>query len=56
MDKDEYYEACMNPDNRRLIRIEYPEDLAEFNSLMINSSDKKDLLLKLGKIVIRETE
>lgn len=56
MDDDEYHEACMNKDNRQLIQLQYPNDINEFNDLMVNSSDKKDLLLKLGKIVKRESE
>ena len=54
MDKDEFYEANMDPENRKLIRITYPEDLNEFNQIMTESSVKKDMLEQLGLINVRE--
>lgn len=53
MDKEEFYESCMNPKYRQLIKITYPEDLDEFNSLMTESNAKKELLEQLGLIDTR---
>lgn len=50
MDPDELWESCMNPETRRLIRINYPEDLGAFNSIMTSSSVKYQLLVDMGVI------
>lgn len=50
MDPDELWESCMNPDTRRLVRINYPDDLGLFNSILTSSSVKYQMLVDSGVI------
>lgn len=50
MDPDELWQSCMNPETRRLIRINYPEDLGLFNSILTSSSVKYQMLVDSGVI------
>lgn len=51
MDDDEYKEACMDPNGiRRLYRVEYPDDIDEFNRIMGTTSGRRELLEELGLI------
>lgn len=53
MDPDELWESCLNPETRRLVRVNYPEDLGAFNSILTSSSVKYQMLYDQG--VIKET-
>lgn len=50
MDPDELWQSCMNPETRRLVRINYPEDLGLFNSILTSSSVKYQMLVDSGVI------
>lgn len=50
MNPDELWESCMNPETRRLVRINYPEDLGAFNSILTSSSVKYQMLVDSGVI------
>lgn len=48
MDPDELLETCI--ENPTLIRLEYPDDIDEFNDVMTKSQIRYDILNKLGYI------
>lgn len=48
MDDDEYYETCLNPKTRKVVQLEYPTDLDEFNRILGTAGGKADLLKNLG--------
>lgn len=52
MDPDEMWDSCLNPDTRRLVKINYPEDLGLFNSILTSSSVKYQMLVDQG--IVRE--
>lgn len=52
MDPEELWESCLNPATRRLVRINYPDDIGMFNSVLTSSGVKYQMLVDQG--VIRE--
>lgn len=48
MDDDQYEETCMNPNTRKVVQVQYPEDLERFNNILGTSSGKRELLVDLG--------
>lgn len=50
MSTEELWDSCMNPETRRLIRIEYPDDVNLFNSILTSSSVKYQMLVDSGII------
>lgn len=51
MDDDEYKESCMDPNGgRRLYRVEYPDDIEEFNRIMGTTGGRRELLEDKGLI------
>lgn len=50
MDPPELRESTMGPETRRLIRLNFPEDLGSFNSILTSSSVKYRMLEDLGVI------
>lgn len=50
MDADELWVSTMNPDTRRLVKLNYPEDLGAFNSILSSSNAKYQLLVDEGII------
>lgn len=50
MNPDELWESCLNPETRRLVRVNYPEDLGAFNSILTSSSVKYQMLYDQGVI------
>lgn len=49
-DPDEMWDSCLNPDTRRLVKINYPDDLGLFNSILTSSSVKYQMLVDQGVI------
>lgn len=50
MDDDEYYETCLNPKTRKVVQLEYPTNVDEFNRILGTAGGKADLLKNLGII------
>lgn len=50
MDPEELRDSTMNPETRRLLKLEYPEDPGAFNSILTSSSVKYQMLEDLGVI------
>lgn len=50
LNPDEIWESCLNPETRRLIRVNYPEDINSFNSILTSSSVKFKMLEDEGVI------
>ena len=50
MDPDELKESTMNPMTRRLVKVEYPEDINTFNSILMSSAVKFQMLEDQGVI------
>lgn len=48
-DKD-FFTACMNDKERKLIQVDYPTDIDEFNKILGTSSGKAEILKDLGLI------
>jgi DNA gyrase subunit B len=47
-DDDEYLYCCMDPKTRKLIKVDYPSDIDEFNRILGTSAGKSQLLEDLG--------
>lgn len=50
MDPDELWESVMNPKTRRLLKLEYPDDIKSFNSILTSSAVKFKMLEDKGLI------
>lgn len=50
MSTNELWDSTMNPDTRRLIRLNYPEDVGMFNSILTSSGVKYQMLVDQGVI------
>lgn len=50
MDSDELNISTMNPETRRLIQLQYPEDVGLFNSILTSSSVKYKMLEDQGVV------
>lgn len=50
MNPDELFYSAMNKDTRKLIQVQYPEDINLFNSILTEASVKYDILYDLGLI------
>lgn len=50
MGQDEFYDCILNPNKRKLYRIEYPSDIEKFNKILGTSEGKTELLEELGII------
>lgn len=50
MDPDELWESSLNPETRRLVRINYPEDINIFRSILTSSGAKFKMLEDCGVI------
>ena len=51
MDPDELKESCLDPENQRLIQLQYPEDLVDFNQAMTSAKMRYDMLCDMGLVV-----
>lgn len=50
MSTEELWDSTMNPETRRLVRLNYPEDINSFNSILTSSSAKYQMLVDSGVI------
>lgn len=50
MSNNEFYDCILNPEKRKLYRIEYPSDIEKFNKILGTSEGKTELLEELGII------
>lgn len=50
MSTEELWDSTMNPETRRLVRLNYPEDVNSFNSILTSSSAKYQMLVDSGVI------
>lgn len=50
MSDTEFYDCILNPEKRKLYRIEYPSDIEKFNKILGTSEGKTELLEELGII------
>lgn len=54
LDDEDFKEACLNLDNRIMYRIEYPDDIEEFNYIAGTSEGRSELLSKYGVVIKNE--
>lgn len=50
MEPEEMYYTAMNKDTRKMIQVQFPEDLERFNQILTSASMKYDILYDLGLI------
>ena len=51
MNNDQLYHFLVNKDTRKVLQIEYPSDIDEFNKILGTSEGKGSLLKNLGIIL-----
>lgn len=55
MNPEDMKNTCLDPDNQELIRLEYPENLDQFNEAMTSASLRFEMMRDLGLIKYADT-